>query len=81
MTRLPRDLGSDGLVKALRRLGYAPIRQTGSHIRLETQRNGEHRVTVPAHNPLRVGTLGNILGDIAEHFGMTREELLSRLFD
>lgn len=80
MTRLPRDLGSQDLVKALARLGYSPIRQTGSHIRLETLQNGEHRLTIPAHNPLRVGTLGNILGDVAEHFDLTREELLARLF-
>jgi predicted RNA binding protein YcfA (HicA-like mRNA interferase family) len=80
MTRLPRDLGADGLVKALARLGYERDRQTGSHIRLTTEQRGEHHVTIPAHNPMRVGTLGAILADIAEHFGVTRDELMDLLF-
>ena len=32
--KLPRDLSSDELVKALARLGYVVDHQTGSHIRL-----------------------------------------------
>ncbi len=80
MTRLPRDLGADGLVKALGRLGYEASRQTGSHIRLVTLEHGEHRVTVPQHNPLRVGTLGSILAEVAEHFEMSRDELMDLLF-
>ena len=36
--RLPRDLSGAGLIKGLRKLGYAPTRQTGSHVRLTTQR-------------------------------------------
>lgn len=36
--KLPRDLSSDELVKALDRLGYVVDHQTGSHIRLTTQR-------------------------------------------
>lgn len=45
--KLPRDLSSDELVKALARLGYEVNRQAGSHIRLTTQRDGEHHVTIP----------------------------------
>ena len=78
--KLPRDLSGDDLAKALRKLGYQVTRQTGSHLRLTTQQNGEHHVTVPRHNPLRVGTLGGILGDVANHFQITRDELLHRLF-
>ena len=29
---------------------------------------------------MRVGTLGGILGDVAIHFQITRDELLQRLF-
>ena len=32
--KLPRDLDSADLVKALARLGYRVTRQTGSHLRL-----------------------------------------------
>lgn len=78
--KLPRDLSGADLVKALALLGYEVSHQTGSHIRLTTQRNGEHHVTVPAHDPIKVGTLNAILRDVAEHAGLTREELLIELF-
>jgi predicted RNA binding protein YcfA (HicA-like mRNA interferase family) len=80
MTRLPRDVTGETLAKTLNRLGYAPTRQTGSHMRLTTQLGGEHHVTIPRHDPLRVGTLGGILGDLAEHFKTSREDILDRLF-
>jgi predicted RNA binding protein YcfA (HicA-like mRNA interferase family) len=78
--KLPRDLSGADLVKALARLGYEVSHQTGSHIRLTTQRNGEHHVTVPAHDPIKVGTLNAILRDVAEHADLSREELLIELF-
>ena len=78
--RLPRDLSGEDLIKALGSLGYVPTRQTGSHIRLATQRNGEHHVTVPRHDPLRVGTLNGVLTDVGKHFGWSRDETLRRLF-
>jgi len=78
--RLPRDLDGDALVKALRICGYELTRQTGSHMRLTTSAKGEHHVTVPKHNSLRVGTLSGILADVAAHLGMTREELAERIF-
>lgn len=78
--KLPRDLSGEDLAKALTRFEYLVDRQTGSHIRLTTQLNGEHHITVPAHDPLKVGTLSAILRDVAEHFDLTRDELLSQLF-
>jgi predicted RNA binding protein YcfA (HicA-like mRNA interferase family) len=78
--KLPRDISSADLAKALRRLGYEIDRQSGSHIRLTTQQRGEHHVTIPAHDPLKIGTLNAILRDIAEHFAMDRDRLLGTLF-
>jgi hypothetical protein len=49
-------------------------------MRLTTQQNGEHNVTIPYHNPLRVGTLSAILSDIASHFGLSKDELIRQLF-
>ena len=77
--RLPRNVSGGDLIKALKPLGYVATRQTGSHIRLTTEKNGIHRVTIPNHNPIRIGTFASILDDIAEHFDITREELLMRL--
>jgi predicted RNA binding protein YcfA (HicA-like mRNA interferase family) len=78
--KLPRDLSGDELAKSLRKLGYSVTRQSGSHLRLSTLEKGEHHATIPAHNPLKVGTLSSILSDIAEHFGITKEELCRRIF-
>lgn len=78
--KLPRDLSAENLVRALTRLGYETNRQTGSHICLTTQENGEHHLTIPAHDPIKVGTLNSILRDVANHFDLEREELLNRLF-
>jgi len=78
--KLPRDLSGRDLAKALQALGYSVTRQTGSHLRLTTTTQGEHHVTVPDHDALRVGTLSGVLGDVAAHFNLTREELVKRLF-
>jgi hypothetical protein len=40
----------------------------------------EHHITVPAHDPLRVGTFSQILGDVSHYLELTREELLRALF-
>lgn len=74
--RLPRDMSGAELAKRLGVLGYAVTRQTGSHMRLTTTRNGEHHITIPAHDPLRIGTLNAILREVERHHGLTRDELL-----
>lgn len=78
--RLPRDVSGDDLAKALAHLGYRVTRQTGSHVRLTTLERGEHHVTIPLHAALRVGTLSGVLGDVAQHIGLSREALVERLF-
>ena len=78
--RVPRDLSGDDLVQLLAALGYESTRQTGSHVRLTTQQLGEHHITIPRHGSLRVGTIAAILGEVGEHFGMSRDEVLHRLF-
>ena len=78
--KLPRDLSGENLVKYLRIFGYEVSHQTGSHIRLTTQQQGENHITIPAHNSLKIGTLNAILKDVANHFKLEREELLNKLF-
>ncbi len=63
----------------LRVFSYEISRQNGSHIRLTTEENGQHHITIPAHNPLKIGTLSAILGDVASHFDITKEEVLERI--
>jgi predicted RNA binding protein YcfA (HicA-like mRNA interferase family) len=78
--RLPRDLSGDDLAQTLRQFGYRVTRQTGSHLRLTTVERGEHHITISKHDPLRIGTLAAILRDVAEHFELSRQELVERLF-
>jgi predicted RNA binding protein YcfA (HicA-like mRNA interferase family) len=79
--KLPRDVSGEALVQSLRRFGYEVTRQTGSHIRVTSKFKGiEHHVTIPAHRQLKIGTLAEILGDVASYLDLTREELTERLF-
>ena len=78
--KFPRDLSGRELVHALGSLGYKVTRQSGSHVRLTTEEQGEHHITIPNHDSLRIGTLAAILNDIARHHQFTRDELLSKLF-
>jgi len=77
--KLPRDVDGPQLVKALRALGYEVTRQRGSHIRLTTLLDGEHHEVIPAHSPIKTGTLAGILKGIAAHHRLTVEELLRRI--
>ena len=54
--KLPRDVDAAELIRALAPLGYQPVRQSGSHIRLQCN-DPAHAITIPNHRPLRVGTL------------------------
>ena len=78
--KIPRDLSGRDLVKYLKPYGYTISRQTGSHIRLMTSKNGEHHITIPNHDPLKIGTLSSIINDIAQHFDKSKEEILLHLF-
>ena len=76
--KLPRDIDAYQLIKALERLGYVSIRQTGSHIRLQC-RDPAHAITIPNHRPIKIGTLSAILNDLVENHGVKRDELLVML--
>ena len=77
--KLPRDVSGAELVKALHALGYAVDRQRGSHIRVTTQRDGEHHEAIPNHHPIKTGTLSSLLKSVAAHHKLTVEELVRTL--
>jgi predicted RNA binding protein YcfA (HicA-like mRNA interferase family) len=69
------------MAKKLERFGYRSVRQTGSHMRLTAQIAGkEHHITIPAHNPLKLGTLRSILRSIAQQTGLSVDDVAVRLF-
>jgi predicted RNA binding protein YcfA (HicA-like mRNA interferase family) len=78
--KIPKDITASELIKALRPFGYEVVRQKGSHIRIKTEQNGEHQETIPNHKPIKIGTLNSILGNIADHFGIAKEELVAQIF-
>ena len=55
---LPLISGAE-CIAALAKIGYAPVRQKGSHVRLTCP--GRNPVTVPLHHELDRGTLRSIL--------------------
>ncbi len=75
--KLPRDLSGDELVLALsKHFGYHRIHQEGSHVILQTEIPHHHRLAVPNHNPLRLGTLNAILRAVSEAQGIPKEDIL-----
>ena len=78
--KIPRDLSGRELIKALcRSLGYKQVHQVGSHVILESEEPSHHRLAIPEHHSLRVGTLNGVLRAVAAHKKITREDILSML--
>jgi len=62
MKKLPRDVSGKEVIKALRKLGYYPARQKGSHVILIGP-SGK-MITVPLHKSLKTGLLRAILREV-----------------
>ena len=78
--KVPRDLSGSQLIKVLcRDWDYRTIHQEGSHVILQTETPGHQRLSVPNHNPLRVGTLNAILRVVAAHKSVDRQRLVDSL--
>ena len=57
MPKLPRVSGT-AVMRALERLGFVKLRQSGSHV---IMRRGAKGCVVPMHDEVKVGTLAGIL--------------------
>ena len=77
--KLPRGVSGDRLIHVLTGLGYAVIRQKGSHVRLRHDGPPAHLITVPRHNSLKTGTLHGILLEVAQARSATIESLTGLL--
>jgi predicted RNA binding protein YcfA (HicA-like mRNA interferase family) len=78
--KLPRNISARELIKSLSKIGYEISRQKGRHIRLTCQFPNAHHITIPDHNPIKIGTLSAILADIAASRNQTKEELINQIF-
>ena len=75
--RTPRDHNGARLIRGLGKLGYEPTRQSGNHVRLtRPSAEGDDHVIIPLHDPLRIGTLNVILGDVAQDLGLSKEDVI-----
>lgn len=77
--RIPRDLTGSDLIKRLKKLGYEPTRQVGSHVRLTNNQKEQHHLTIPMHNPIKIGTISKILREVGDQLNMSKEEVLQAL--
>jgi predicted RNA binding protein YcfA (HicA-like mRNA interferase family) len=77
--KLPRGVPAERLIRALERLGYAVIRQKGSHIRLSHEAAPVHSISVPLHDPLKIGTFHGILVEVAQAQSISIQEILDLL--
>ena len=79
--RVPRGVSGQELIAALARVyGYRLVHREGSHVVLETDSPRRHRLSVPDHRALRVGTLNSILRAVAEAQGLGKQEVLQQMF-
>lgn len=67
-----RDVNGVEAVRALKRLVFVQLRQTGSHLVL---RKDNRTVVVPQHKPIKPGTLKGVI----EQAGLTLEEFAEEL--
>jgi len=72
--KIPRDVSGRHIADILcRQWQYAQVHQVGSHIILETSEPAHQRISIPDHDPLRLGTFSSILRVVAQHKGVTRD--------
>ncbi len=71
MPKLPHVSGAS-VIRALERLGFEKVRQSGSHV---IMRRGPNGCVVPLHSEVKVGTLAGVL----RQADVSAEELISAL--
>ena len=70
--KIPRDVKGTEAVRALKRLGFVTLRQTGSHL---IMRREHVTLVVPQHKPIKPGTLKGVI----DQAGLTLEEFVQQL--
>ena len=77
--KLPHDLSGAELVKLLcKHYAYRCVNKESSHIILQTEVPRHHRLSVPEHSPLRLGTLNAILNAVARAQGIDKADILAK---
>lgn len=75
--KIPRDISGAELINVLcRHFGYAKVHQVGSHVILQTEDPAHHRIAIPNHDSLRIGTLNSVLRAVAIAKRVDKKEIL-----
>lgn len=75
--KIPRDISGAELIDVLcRHFGYATVHQVGSHVILQTEDPAHHRIAIPNHDSLRIGTLNSVLRAVAIAKRVDKKEIL-----
>lgn len=78
--KVPRDVSGKALIRVLSKYGYEVARQTGSHIRLSiVLKDGVKNITIPNHDPIKLGTLMAIINDVSEQLKINKEDIIGKL--
>ncbi len=78
--KLPRDVSGAQLINTLcRNYGYRRVHQVGSHVIIETETPAHHRIAIPDHHSLRIGTLNSILRAVAAAQGIDKRDIIRLL--
>jgi predicted RNA binding protein YcfA (HicA-like mRNA interferase family) len=78
--KVPRNVSGGHLADVLcRKWQYGKVHQVGSHMILETSEPAHHRIAIPDHHCLRLGTLSSILRAVARHKGIPRDAIIADL--
>ncbi len=81
MPKVPRDLSGRKLAYLLKKYDYEIKNETGSHLRLVSGVMGkEHKITIPDHQSIKIGTLNNILSGLAGYLKIEKKTLTEKLF-
>jgi predicted RNA binding protein YcfA (HicA-like mRNA interferase family) len=67
--------------KLLRKLGYAFIRQNGSHMifSIKAPAQGSGKVSLPKHKELDAGTRDEIIAMVSMHTGISEDDIVDML--
>jgi len=78
--KIPRDLSGRELADQLcKKWDYREVAQSGSHIILQTETTSHQRLPIPAHKPVKAGTLSAIARQVAQHKGVSRDAVLNSI--
>ncbi len=79
MPEVRREIASRSFRRGIGKAA-SPVWLRGNQAVRKPFRGAEHQVTIPAHSPLKVGTLSGILLEIATYLEISKDVLARELF-